>query len=217
MVFILSVHSQHIYECYFDYDEKCLPGRLSASTILLNETSEEPRQPTSDVTAICKINYLYFSLELLFLVTSNNQGECFFPFQVNSFDMFFCQQTDPNLPATCPIFNATGPRINCSEGEYGYEKFEIGQIGSRSYKIDERFSFSSEKHCIRFYYYLSDENSNGSIKVILEDNQLNQNTTIVTVSTRSQNRWYQIRKSFLSPTEDSTVIFILLFINSLEK
>jgi hypothetical protein len=86
--------------------------------------------------------------------------------------------------------------------------FEAGEIGSRSYKLDQLPNFSSGEHCIRFYYYLSDENSNGSIKVILEDNQSNQNTTILTASTSSQNRWYQIRNNFVASTEYFTVIFI---------
>jgi hypothetical protein len=47
-------------------------------------------------------------------------------------------------------------------GEYGYEKFEIGETGYRSYKLDSLPNFSSDEHCI---YYLS----NGSIKVILEN------------------------------------------------
>jgi hypothetical protein len=51
---ILTINSQSIYDydCDFDYGQKCLPGLSSASTILLNETSEEPRQPASDMTSI---------------------------------------------------------------------------------------------------------------------------------------------------------------------
>jgi hypothetical protein len=37
--------------------------------------------------------------------------------------------------------------------------FEAGEIGSRSYKLDQLPNFSSGEHCIRFYYYLSDEYS----------------------------------------------------------
>lgn len=59
----------------------------------------------------------------MFAETSNDQGECFFPFQLNSFEMYFCEKTDPDLPATCPTFNATGPRINCSEGKFSENKF----------------------------------------------------------------------------------------------
>jgi hypothetical protein len=55
---VLSINSQQIYECEFDYDDKCLPGLSSASFILLNETSEEPRQPASDVTAISEKSYI---------------------------------------------------------------------------------------------------------------------------------------------------------------
>jgi hypothetical protein len=118
LVFILSKNSQQIFECDFDYGEKCLPGLPSNSFVLLNETSEQPRQPPSDVTAIGKEKthlFIYF-IGFLFLETSNDQGECFFPFQLNSFEMFFCEKTDPNLPATCPTLNSTGPRINCSNG-----------------------------------------------------------------------------------------------------
>ncbi len=52
LVFILSINSQQIFQCDFDYGLKCLPGLPSASFVLLNETSEQPRQPPSDVTAI---------------------------------------------------------------------------------------------------------------------------------------------------------------------
>jgi hypothetical protein len=52
----------------------------------------------------------------MFVETSNDEGECFFPFSLGSFQMYFCEKTDPDLPATCPTFNETGPRINCSEG-----------------------------------------------------------------------------------------------------
>jgi hypothetical protein len=83
--------------------------------------------------------------------------------------------------------------------------FEAGEIGSRSYKLDPPPNFSSGEHCIRFYYYLSDENSNGSIKVILEDSQSNQNTTILTASTRFRNAWYEIRGDFNLDSNEPTV------------
>ncbi len=54
LVFILSINSQQIFLCDFDYGLKCLPGLPSASFVLLNQTSEQPRQPLSDVTAIGK-------------------------------------------------------------------------------------------------------------------------------------------------------------------
>ena len=53
-LFILSVNSQQIYECDFDYGEKCLPGLPSAPFVLLNETNEESIQSASDVSAIGK-------------------------------------------------------------------------------------------------------------------------------------------------------------------
>ena len=57
-----------------------------------------------------------FSCILHCLATSNEQGECIFPYQLESFQMYFCEKTDPNLPATCPIQNENISRINCSEG-----------------------------------------------------------------------------------------------------
>ena len=55
-LFTLSINSQRLYECDFDYGDNCLPGLPSASFVLLNETSDEPRQPASDVSAIGKQN-----------------------------------------------------------------------------------------------------------------------------------------------------------------
>ncbi|CAF3657994.1 unnamed protein product [Rotaria sp. Silwood1] len=203
LLFILihSINSQQLYECDFDYEQKCLLGLPSISFILLNETSDEPQQPVSDVSAI---------------KTSNDIGECFFPFQYNSFDMFFCEKTDPNLPSTCPTLNANGPRINCTEGEYGYEKFEIGQIGSRSYKLDLTSDLSYGEHCIRFYYYLSNNYSNGSINVIVEDSQSNQNQTVVIAYLRLENRWHEIRENFYIENENPTIYFLFTRESSLD-
>ncbi|CAF1308915.1 unnamed protein product [Adineta steineri] len=191
--FILLKNSHQVYECDYDYGLKCFPGLLSGSFVLLNGTSEEPRQPASDVTAIG---------------TSHEDGEeCFFPFQINSFDMFFCERTDPNLPATCPTFNSTGPRMNCSEGEYGYERFEGGEIGSRLHKLALTRDLEEGEHCIRFYYYLSDTNSNGNIQVIIEDTLANTNQTILTVSQRLQNRWHEIRQGFNVNNDKPNIYF----------
>ncbi|CAM4976988.1 unnamed protein product [Rotaria socialis] len=167
-VSILSVNSQQIFECDFDYGQSCILGLARSSYVLLNETSNEPQLPASDVTAI---------------QTSNHIGECFFPFKLNSFDMFFCQKEDPNLPSTCPTFNETGPRINCSQGEYGYEKFEVGDTGYRSYTLDLSLALSY-------------------------DNQTNQNETILTVSSRFENRWYEIRHNFHLENENPTIHFL---------
>ncbi|CAF2792367.1 unnamed protein product [Rotaria sp. Silwood2] len=202
LVLILSINSQQIYECDFDDGQICLVGLRSASFILLNETSKEPRQPLSDVTAI---------------QTSNDIGECFFPFQFNSFEMFFCEKTDPNLPATCPTLNENGPRINCSQGEYGYELFEIGQIGYRSYKLDLNSELLSGQHCIRFYYYLSDNKSNGTINVIIEDNQSNQNQTILTIYSPIQNKWHSIRTNFYIDNQNPTIYFLFQKQSSLDS
>ncbi|CAF1062709.1 unnamed protein product [Adineta steineri] len=191
--FTLSINSQQVIECDFDYGEKCLSGLQSSSYVLLNETSGEPRQPASDITAIR---------------TSHEDGEeCYFPFQLNSFDMFFCEKTDPNLPATCPIFNSTGPRMNCSEGEYGYERFEGGETGSRLHKLDMNRDLEEGEHCIRFFYYLSDTNSNGNIQVIIEDTLANTNQTILTASQRLQNRWHEIRQNFNVNNDKPNIYF----------
>ncbi|CAF1195879.1 unnamed protein product [Rotaria sordida] len=165
----------------------------SASFVLLNETSQQIRQPASDVTSI---------------LTSNDQGKCFFPYKINSFDMFFCLKTDPDLPATCPIEHENGPKINCSEGEYGYEKFEENQIGSRSYELESLPILSIGHHCIRLFYYFSDGNSNGTIRIILEDSQTHQNRTIFTVSSYVANKWHEIRQNFQIFNSISNMFFI---------
>ncbi|CAF5103931.1 unnamed protein product, partial [Rotaria sp. Silwood1] len=125
-------------------------------------------------------------------------------------------KTDPNLPSTCPTLNANGPRINCTEGEYGYEKFEIGQIGSRSYKLDLTSDLSYGEHCIRFYYYLSNNYSNGSINVIVEDSQSNQNQTVVIAYLRLENRWHEIRENFYIENENPTIYFLFTRESSLD-
>ncbi|CAF1136229.1 unnamed protein product [Rotaria sordida] len=165
----------------------------SVSFVLLNETSQQIRQPASDVTSI---------------LTSNDQGKCFFPYKINSFDMFFCLKTDPDLPATCPIEHENGPKINCSEGEYGYEKFEENQIGSRSYELESLPILSIGHHCIRLFYYFSDGNSNGTIRIILEDSQTRQNQTILTVSSYVANKWHEIRQNFQIFNSISNMFFI---------
>ncbi|CAF4203703.1 unnamed protein product, partial [Rotaria sordida] len=181
------------WTCDFDYGQICLKGLPSASFVLLNETSQQIRQPASDVTSI---------------LTSNDQGKCFFPYKINSFDMFFCLKTDPDLPATCPIEHENGPKINCSEGEYGYEKFEENQIGSRSYELESLPILSIGHHCIRLFYYFSDGNSNGTIRIILEDSQTHQNRTIFTVSSYVANKWHEIRQNFQIFNSISNMFFI---------
>ncbi|CAF3438102.1 unnamed protein product, partial [Rotaria sp. Silwood2] len=131
--------------------------------------------------------------------------------------MFFCEKTDPNLPATCPTLNENGPRINCSQGEYGYELFEIGQIGYRSYKLDLNSELLSGQHCIRFYYYLSDNKSNGTINVIIEDNQSNQNQTILTIYSPIQNKWHSIRTNFYIDNQNPTIYFLFQKQSSLDS
>ncbi|CAF3933484.1 unnamed protein product [Rotaria sordida] len=181
------------WTCDFDYGQICLKGLPSVSFVLLNETSQQIRQPASDVTSI---------------LTSNDQGKCFFPYKINSFDMFFCLKTDPDLPATCPIEHENGPKINCSEGEYGYEKFEENQIGSRSYELESLPILSIGHHCIRLFYYFSDGNSNGTIRIILEDSQTRQNQTILTVSSYVANKWHEIRQNFQIFNSISNMFFI---------
>ncbi|CAF4255784.1 unnamed protein product, partial [Rotaria sordida] len=181
------------WTCDFDYGQICLKGLPSASFVLLNETSQQIRQPASDVTSI---------------LTSNDQGKCFFPYKINSFDMFFCLKTDPDLPATCPIEHENGPKINCSEGEYGYEKFEENQIGSRSYELESLPILSIGHHCIRLFYYFSDGNSNGTIRIVLEDSQTHQNQTILTVSSYVANKWHEIRQNFQIFNSISNMFFI---------
>lgn len=83
------------------------------------------------------------------------------------------------------------------------------EIGSHSYKLDLFSDLFSGEHCLRFYYYLSNQNSNGSIKVIIEDSLSNINDTIVIVSSRSQNRWNQIRQTFYINNENPSVILSL--------
>ena len=50
--FELVADSQQVYQCDFDFSSECLPGLSSESYLLVNDTSESPRQPASDVSAI---------------------------------------------------------------------------------------------------------------------------------------------------------------------
>jgi hypothetical protein len=144
--------------------------------------------------------------------------------------MYFCQKSNPNLPSTCPTSTATGPRINCNEGnceqqinlgninfqlgKYGYEKFNRGESGSRTYRLDSLQDFSIGDHCLRFYYYLSDGISNSRIKVLLENSQTNVNETISITSLYMGNKWHQIRESFrISDPLSRVIISIYCFFN----
>jgi hypothetical protein len=163
-----------------------------------------------------------------FLVTSNDKGECFFPYQLGSFQMYFCEKTDPNLPSICPILNGNGSKMNCTEGiywktiffsldtlfntgEYGYEIFEGEKSGSRSYQLESLPNLSIGDHCIELFYYLSDENSNGSIQVLIEDSQTNKNDTILLTSLYQANKWHQIRQNFRTFHSIFKVIFLFFF------
>lgn len=63
LIILLNIsikNSQEIYRCDFDYGQICFTNILTNSFILLNETSDKPLQPVSDVTSIRK--YFYFIL-----------------------------------------------------------------------------------------------------------------------------------------------------------
>ena len=123
--------------------------------------------------------------------------------------MYFCEKRDAALPATCPTGNATGPRINCSEGEYGSERFDSGETGSRSYQLDLTRPLESGEHCLHFYYYLSDENSDASVEVVQEDPRTMTNSTIVRVSSMPLNRWQEVRQTFDIVDENPKVVVLL--------
>jgi hypothetical protein len=50
--FVVCHASQYQLHCDFDYGQMCLIGLPSSSFLVLNDTSDEPRQPASDVSAI---------------------------------------------------------------------------------------------------------------------------------------------------------------------
>ncbi len=81
-------------------------------------------------------------------------------------------------------------------GEYGYQIFEAEESGSRSYQLESLLNLSIGDHCIQLFYYLSDGNSNGTIQVLIEDRQTNQNHTILLTSLYQANKWHQIRQNF---------------------
>ena len=128
LIFFTLIYSIDSYPwfCHFDNGEICLQGIATSSFILLNETSDRPRQPPSDVSSTSKI-FLFLSLFNYFsfsphIETSNDQGQCYFPYRLGSFEMFFCHKFDENLPSTCPTGNSTGPKINCSDGKCDDER-----------------------------------------------------------------------------------------------
>lgn len=116
----LSVHSQRPLECNFDYRRRCLEGPPSAPFVLLNATSEEPRQPAFDVTAIGKEHFFHILFCYSMIILSRNfewSKLMLFSFSTKFSWNVSLWKTDPNLASTCPTFNATGSRINCSEGK----------------------------------------------------------------------------------------------------
>ena len=121
--------------------------------------------------------------------------------------MYFCEKRDASLPATCPTGNATGPRTNCSEGDYGYERFAENETGSRSYELELTRPLESGEHCLRFYYYLSDRNSNASVEVILEDERTMTNASIIRVSSMPLNRWQMVQETFDIVDANPKVLF----------
>ena len=151
------------------------------------------------------------SLKFLYVETSTDEGECYFPYPLGSFQMNFCHKFDENLPSTCPTLNGTGPKINCSEGEsnekgrrwndilsfdlgeYGYHRFEPEEVGSVSYQLNLPRSLEVGEHCLRFYYYFSDAVSNGTIRVVIENALLNLTKTIATNLSNSGDQWSTTR------------------------
>ena len=224
IVFLLLLpllsNCQSLVDCDFDYGQNCLPGLRTASFVLLNESTideDPPRQPPSDVSAIGTLSSFSLSFVDLFqgsiLELFNDDGECSFPFLFGSISMYFCVKTDLDLPATCPIKDGNGTKRNCSEGsssgkqrqrnsllllgEYGYELFEDGEIGSREYQLDlDNQVEQIGEHCFGIDYFLSDGDSLGKIFVIIEDefNQINQ--TILQAQQREENRWHRIHQTF---------------------
>jgi hypothetical protein len=63
LIYFLLISLSNQWICDFDNGEKCLLGLPSASTILLNQGDEAPRQPASDVTSIRKNLYLLIYLK----------------------------------------------------------------------------------------------------------------------------------------------------------
>jgi hypothetical protein len=138
--------------------------------------------------------------------------------------MYFCEKSHPSLPATCPTGGSNAPRLNCSEGlssadqhvhndatashllftgEYGHALFASGQSGSRSYELDELSPIPRGDYCLRFFYYLSDNTSAGSINVLFEGSAPNRNQSVANISAYSGNKWTELRRDIrLSGTVD---------------
>lgn len=133
--------------------------------------------------------------------------------------MYFCVRTALDLPATCPIKDGNGAKMNCSEGlfvclsypertssflgEYGYELFSDGEIGSREYELDLFGSLLYPgDYCLRSFVYFSDLLSNGSIDLLFDyssssSSSLNRSVSIqLNSSSILGNRWNELRQDF---------------------
>ena len=127
--------------------------------------------------------------------------------------MSFCVTTDVDLPPSCPIKNGNGTKMNCSEGEYGFELFQNGEIGSREYELD---LIGSDLHpgdyCLRSFVYFSDLLSNGSIDLLFDysSSSSRNRTELMRINSSSvfENRWNELREDFRLNSLPSKVSFV---------
>ena len=75
------------------------------------------------------------------------------------------------------------------KGEYGYHRFDRGEIGSVSYEINLHRSPDIGEHCLSFNYYFSDEISNGKIDLFISNGNLTLNKRIETNLFNNGNQW----------------------------
>lgn len=82
-------------------------------------------------------------------------------------------------------------------GEYGYVEFNAGATDSRTYQLDLMTISNQGFHCLKFYYFFSDNVSDASIEVFNENSLTFENETIGTVNSTSPfDRWNEARFTF---------------------
>ena len=92
---VFYVSSQTVYQCDFDYGEKCLIGLEIAPPLILNENSEEPRRPVSDVSAISRqkiSSFSSFPIDFRFKKLQTIKENVFFLFNSTHLNYFFVNE-----------------------------------------------------------------------------------------------------------------------------
>ncbi|CAF1205540.1 unnamed protein product [Didymodactylos carnosus] len=120
-------------------------------------------------------------------------GFCQLPFNISTFDIYFCYQPNASTPAYCPT-STNGTTGDCDPGFYGIETFN--STGITSHELLEVDIDIEGYHCLGFFYYFTNGNSNASIKVMSKSLIGGFNETIGLATEWTANKWHEYRNTF---------------------